>query len=183
MESLLAWDQSAFLAINHGLGTRALDEVMLSFTYLADALPLAAILLACGFIGDRRGAKRRLLFLLMGVLSGALLVHAAKLAVGRPRPIATLGDKVRAVGAPPRGRASWPSGHTQAAFGAAVVLAELFRRLRWPLLAVAALVGLSRIYVGAHFPLDVIAGMVIGVLAGIATIAVGRRFLLPSARV
>jgi undecaprenyl-diphosphatase len=182
MEALLAWDERAFLAIHEGLGTPALDEIMRAFTHLGDGLTLGVVLLACAFIGDRAGLRGRVVFLAAGVLSGAIVVHAAKWATGRPRPIPIFAERMkqgvvthRIVGAPPRGSQSWPSGHAQAAFGAALVLGELFRRLRWPLLAAAALVALSRIYVGAHFPLDVLAGAAIGAACAGAAIAVRRR--------
>jgi undecaprenyl-diphosphatase len=184
MEALLAWDERAFLAINNGLGTPALDEVMRSLSYIGEGLPLAVILLCCAFIGDRTGVKARIAFLAGGVLSGAIAVHIAKIAVARPRPIPAFAERVkqgavavRVVGAPPRGHTSWPSGHSQGAFGAALVLGELFRRLRWPLLAAAALVALSRVYVGAHFPLDVLSGAIVGAAAAGAAIAVRRRRL------
>lgn len=61
---------------------------------------------------------------------------------------------------------SFPSGHTCIAFAAAVVF---FRMLKKPwgtlLLVLAALIGLSRLYVGVHYPTDVLAGGFIGTLA------------------
>ena len=59
--------------------------------------------------------------------------------------------------------ASFPSGHTVTAFAAALTLGWFTPRWRWPLLAVAALVGVSRVAVGAHYPSDVIAGALLGV--------------------
>jgi undecaprenyl-diphosphatase len=178
MESLLAWDQDAFLALNQGLGTPALDAVMRDITHLGDGLPLLLILLCCAFIGDRAGRRGRLLLVALGLLPGAIAVQAVKTAVARPRPIPTfaaLGVPIRAIGCPPRGNTSWPSGHAQGAFGAAVILGAIFHRLRWPLLAGATLVAFSRIYVGAHFPLDVLGGMAIGLAGGFAGLSVWRR--------
>ena len=59
--------------------------------------------------------------------------------------------------------ASFPSGHTVTAFTVALALGWFMPRWRWPLLAVAALVGISRIAVGAHFPSDVLAGALLGI--------------------
>lgn len=62
---------------------------------------------------------------------------------------------------------SFPSGHTGSSFAAAVVL---YRRLPGkagiPLLVLAVLIGLSRLYVGVHYPSDVLAGMLTGLCAG-----------------
>ena len=70
--------------------------------------------------------------------------------------------------------ASFPSGHTITAFATAVTLGYFAPRLRWPLLALAVLIGMSRVIIGAHYPSDVIAGAAIG--AG-TTILLRRAFL------
>ena len=63
---------------------------------------------------------------------------------------------------------SFPSGHATVAFACATVLALAVPRLRWPLFALAALIAFSRVYVGVHYPLDVLAGAVLGVTFGFA---------------
>ena len=63
---------------------------------------------------------------------------------------------------------SFPSGHATVAFACATVLALAVPRLRWPLFALAALVAWSRVYVGVHYPGDVLAGAVLGVAIAIA---------------
>ena len=54
------------------------------------------------------------------------------------------------------------------AFACATVLALAVPRLRWPLFALAALIAFSRVYVGVHYPLDVLAGAALGVTLGLA---------------
>jgi undecaprenyl-diphosphatase len=63
---------------------------------------------------------------------------------------------------------SFPSGHTATSFACALVLARAAPRLRVPLFALAAAIGLSRVYVGVHYPLDVLGGAVLGLLVGAA---------------
>ena len=58
---------------------------------------------------------------------------------------------------------SFPSGHAAVSFACATVLALAVPRLRWPLYGLAALIAFSRVYVGVHFPFDVLAGAAIGV--------------------
>jgi undecaprenyl-diphosphatase len=63
---------------------------------------------------------------------------------------------------------AFPSGHTSAAFAAATVIAWASRRLAAPAYALAALVAWSRVYVGVHWPLDVIGGAALGMLVATA---------------
>ena len=82
---------------------------------------------------------------------------------------------------------SFPSGHTQAATTLFVTLALLFRRNAMYLLtaAVLALVGVSRVYLGLHWPLDVVGGWVIGALFALGTyrlLYVGSKPLSPKSR-
>jgi undecaprenyl-diphosphatase len=63
---------------------------------------------------------------------------------------------------------SFPSGHATVAFACATILALAVPRLRWPLVALAALIAFSRVYVGVHYPGDILAGAVLGVVIAIA---------------
>jgi undecaprenyl-diphosphatase len=69
------------------------------------------------------------------------------------------------------GGLGFPSAHTSVAFAVAVVIAWCFPRLRWPALAVATLVGIGRMYVGVHLPLDLLGGAALGVLAATPFVA------------
>lgn len=62
---------------------------------------------------------------------------------------------------------SFPSGHATVAFACAAVLALAVPRLRWWFFGLAALIAFSRVYVGVHYPGDVLAGAVLGI--GLAT--------------
>ena len=70
---------------------------------------------------------------------------------------------------------SFPSGHAATAFAAAALVGALRPRLRVPLYAVAALVALSRVYLGVHYWLDVIAGAALGIAIGLAGAWAWRR--------
>jgi membrane-associated phospholipid phosphatase len=69
---------------------------------------------------------------------------------------------------------SFPSGHAATAFAAATAVALVYPRLRAPVLLIAALVALSRVYLGVHFWSDVVVGSLGGVAIGWATVVATR---------
>jgi undecaprenyl-diphosphatase len=75
-------------------------------------------------------------------------------------------------GTVPSDRFSFPSGHTAAAFVMATLLAYFFPLLTIVVFPWAFLVGFSRIYLGVHYPSDILAGMILGVLAAYSGIVI-----------
>lgn len=87
--------------------------------------------------------------------------YPLKLLFRRPRPFVQLAH-AQLVGAKPR-HFSFPSGHTAASFASAWLLHRRFPRWRWFYWMLAVLVACNRVYLGAHFPGDTIAGALSGV--------------------
>lgn len=114
--------------------------------------------------------------LLAGIVA-ALLVNGGKELFLEPRPPAVLAPGSFHQLGNRFGATSFPSGHTSAAFALAGVIALLpfARRVRWLALGWAVLIGLSRIAVGAHWPQDVAAGMVVGWTAALIGVHLARR--------
>lgn len=126
------------------------------------------LLVAVGWFADVRGRRLVPLIALAATVSffvASAVNHVLKDLVARARPPEAIGlDPL--VGVP--GSPSFPSGHAMSAFATAAVVAVLAPRMRWPVLALAALVGLSRVYLGVHFWLDVLVGSVLGFAIGAA---------------
>ena len=108
-------------------------------------------------------AYRRWGVLLLTVIAIALADLAAgalKVIVDRPRPFARYAEPKVLVPRPHD--ASFPSGHAATSFAAATILSLAFPTAAPAFLVVAAAVAYSRIYVGVHYPLDVLGGAALG---------------------
>lgn len=113
--------------------------------------------------------------LLAGValLAASLLSGWLKHVAGRVRP--SLADQALSALVAVPADASFPSGHATSAFAAAGVVAALHPRLRVAALTLAGLIGLSRVYLGVHYPSDVIAGALLGLVIAAVVVGLARR--------
>jgi undecaprenyl-diphosphatase len=106
------------------------------------------------------------------VLLADLSASAVKNAVDRERPELALGGIDTLIDTP--SSSAFPSGHAATSFAAAVILATALPSLAPALFVLAATVALSRLYVGVHYPLDVLAGAALGVLVATALLLLAR---------
>jgi undecaprenyl-diphosphatase len=167
MDWLVQLDERCFLAINSH-GGAALDILFVAISQLGQGIALAALVLGPMALLDRRRLRAHLLPIVLSVGIGAIAVEGAKWAVDRDRPARHFSSRdhggARArMPAAALYRRSFPSGHAQAAAGAATYVALLYPALTLPAAALALLICLSRVYLGVHFPLDVLAGAAVGV--------------------
>ncbi|MGH3134666.1 MAG: phosphatase PAP2 family protein [Gaiellaceae bacterium] len=163
-ETLLAWDSAA-----SALGEQVRWEPLTFVFLLASAWWVKWPLIAA--VGSAVDAKRwrfprATCAAALAVTSAALLVTMFKELVDRVRP-PVANPALDPVGLVPAS-ASFPSGHAATAFAAAVAVAVIHPRLRVPLLALAAVVALSRVYLGVHYVLDVAVGTALGIAVGFA---------------
>ena len=173
-------DAAVLLFIQEVLRVGLLDPLVVFYTHLGDAGTLwilCSVLLLC-FRPTRRAGLLALLAMLLGLLCNNVLL---KQLVQRPRPYLTVEGLLPLI-APPDPN-SFPSGHACASFAAAVSwLLSLPRKRRWiggAGMALAVLMALSRLYVGVHFPTDVLTGALVGSLCALAVYALARRLAPP----
>jgi len=94
-----------------------------------------------------------------------------KVIINRPRPYTQIPELVLLI--PEEKSTSFPSGHTWSAFCVATICFKcLPKKAGIPLVILAALISLSRLYVGVHYPTDVIGGIFFGILNGIAAMVI-----------
>jgi len=157
-------DARFFALLNMRIYPVWLDRCMWLVTQLG-SMPAAFAAALAVFLLKYRGMA---IEIVLGTLTLWLLVEAIKLLSDRDRPFLTL-EQARVVGWREIGD-SFPSGHTsQVFFLTTLFIQRLHPGIAWvvALYMVAVLVGFTRIYVGAHYPRDVIAGIVLGSVWGI----------------
>jgi membrane-associated phospholipid phosphatase len=158
-------DAWAFLFLNlRGRRPLWLDRFMWSFTQLGNSLTTLILALIIFFAGARLLSYT----LILGTLTLWLVVELLKLMVRRRRPFLRL-TQARVIGHREAGR-SFPSGHTSQIFFVVTLLANSIQpgvAMLTAFYAIAVLVGLTRMYVGVHYPRDVLAGMILGSTWGI----------------
>ena len=153
-------DQILLDFFNQTLAHPLLDVTMVGLTTLGLAL-LPVLGLGLLFAP---GQKRIGSAILTALIVGTAVALLFQFTVMRPRP-----EVVRLILSTP-GFPAFPSGHTVVAFGVATVIGLSFQQWRWKIMGatVAALIALSRVYLGHHFPSDVFGGVVLGIAVGTA---------------
>lgn len=163
MEAALQWDGQALLFIQEYIRQDWMNGIWKTITHLGDA-GWFWILLGILLLIPKKTRKAGIAAL-MALAIGALITNVAlKNIVARIRPYEMV-EGLRLL-IEPQPDFSFPSGHTCASFGAALAMYSFLER-KWgiPLVILAVLISLSRLYVGVHYPTDVIGGAVVGVLA------------------
>lgn len=186
---LLQWDWTVFAWINQGWSNAVLDASMPWVTHLGNAFAVCGWIALAGLVLIRRAVSRAsnsgagpvvrlalvrravsfclFMALIYGVTAGAynglkhvsqrdrpFVAHAVTLRVP-PATASTLGSE-----------SSFPSGHAANAFMVAAMFASLLRRrlVRYGLFGLATVVAFSRVYLGVHYPSDVLAGAGMGLV-------------------
>ena len=174
LEALQNLDGSLLLAIQ-SLRLEALNPLVEGFTRLGNAGLLWIVLSLAMLVWrpTRKAGLLALVSLLLGLLcTNVILKHL----VGRERPWLHVAGLIPLVNEPDPN--SFPSGHTCAAFAAGMSWARALPRrwMRVTSVVLAVCMGLSRLYVGVHYPSDVLAGALVGSLAALAALALARRW-------
>jgi undecaprenyl-diphosphatase len=165
----------------HGFASPAMDVVMNGATLVGRDVGLAVIAALAGLLLVRAGRHREALFIAVALVGAILLNWGMKLFFHRARPVLPWAT------APPD--FSFPSGHAMNSMALALAIALVVWRVggrRWGIVAfviallAAGLIGLSRVYLGVHYPTDVLGGFAtaalwVAVVVGVFRAASGWR--------
>ncbi len=164
MNWLVVSDKNAFSYINTQLKNNVLDVIMPKITHLGGATITISSLLSILFFATsevRMWAKEALISLAVS----HLFVHIIKKIYGRKRPYMVLPNTRTFTN--PLIDYSFPSGHTTSSFAIAVAFALHSIAFAIFLIPLAIIVGLSRMYLGLHYPTDVLFGGLLGSVTSI----------------
>ncbi len=169
LEGLLEWDQALFLQLN-SFGSSFWDPFYLLLSHKATNVVFYLSLLL--YIGYKRNTQQAVILFFLAVLLVVItdqITNAFKYGFERLRPCYTEGikEKMRWVKEGCGGRYSFFSGHASNSFALATFFGFIFskyKRLLPLMVGLAAAVAYSRIYLGVHFPLDILCGSLFGIL-------------------
>ena len=162
LETLLNLDGGFLLFLQESVRNPILDNLMIFITSLGNG-GLIWIAATIALLIPKKTRKAGIMSAV--ALLGSLIINnnIVKNIVQRPRPFVTFTDLQIIIPTP--SEFSFPSGHTSSSFAAAAVFyRHLPKKLGIPSVILAGLIGFSRLYVGVHYPTDVIAGVLMGIL-------------------
>ena len=156
---------------------------MLVLTQLGNGFFIIPFIVVSILIFNRKNALKVIVVSIIAILFGGIIVHILKELIQRPRPLAEPffeAVKINVCGQRLCGMNSFPSGHSQTAFSIAAVLSCYYKK--WLLFYLLAfLAAFSRVYIGVHYPFDIIAGSMIGYLSAKLVLVISQRFNIKEA--
>jgi undecaprenyl-diphosphatase len=169
MDWIVRLDESALLTVRRFDSPRV-RHVMVSLTRAGNVRGWVAHALVVLGVAIAVGQWSVFLHPLAGGIAALCVASVLKRTCRRARPNRRIGDFVALLENPDA--FSFPSGHTAVAFGVTAAMATVSAPLALLEAILAVAIGFSRVYLGAHYPLDVAAGALLGSACGWAAIAV-----------
>ena len=173
IEAIFNFDRSILLFIQNNVRVTAMNQLVTFITHLGNAgiLWIALTLLMLCFQKTRRTGVTCAISMVIGLIVANLIL---KNWVARVRPYVTIEELELMI--EPQKDWSFPSGHATNSFACGwVMFRTMKKRYGVPALVMAILITLSRIYVGVHYPTDILAGTAIGICAAEAAIALVKQ--------
>lgn len=164
-EFLYSIDLDLLYFFNHTLSSGFLDAFFLLITNVRNWYLAYIVLLGiCFFKGGIKGKLAVGGVIILILFCDQISHNVLKEIFERLRPCKTLHDIITPAGC--GGTYSFPSNHAFNNFAAATFFFLLYKNLKWILFISAALVSLSRVYLGLHYPSDVFTGAMLGIFFG-----------------
>ncbi len=162
---LYSIDLSVFYFFNHTLSIGFLNKFFSIITNVNNWYIAYIILLGISiFKGGRKGKIAAVGVIILILISDQTGYNVLKELVKRIRPCNELADVITPLGC--TGSYSFPSNHALNNFAAATFYYRFYPNLKWILFITASLVAISRVYLGLHYPSDILGGAILGIIFG-----------------
>ena len=167
-------DTSILLFIQDNLRSPLLNLIMIFFTKIGD---IGFIWIVTGLVLFIKKSTRKGGLVVLVCLLAAYVINdgGLKLIIARPRPYATIDGLSILV--KPLSSYSFPSGHANSSFAAALALTVVFGKKGAYSYILACFIALSRCYVGVHYPSDVIGGAIVGTIVSLVVCLIMIKYL------
>lgn len=172
LKALLSLDKRLFYLVNLGTQNPIFDRLMPFVTDFNNWwIPIVIAWLALIIWGGSRGRTVALLIIFTVALSDQASSHLLKPLIKRIRPCNALSNVHLLVNCTQS--YSFPSSHAANIFAAATLFSNNYRKYTPYFLIFALMIAYSRIYVGVHYPLDVLAGILVGISCAVVVLFLG----------
>lgn len=162
IEALKQLDLSVFYFFNHTLSSGILDVFFSFITNVRHWFPVYIIALLYLVIkGGRKGRIAAVFVLLLVATTDQFGARVLKEIFQRLRPCNALPDVFTPLGC--TGTFSFPSNHALNNFGVAIFFSILYPKAKWYLITAASPIAISRVYLGLHYPSDILGGAILGI--------------------
>lgn len=166
LNSAISFDESLFSLINNSTNSYLFSFFNL-ITYLGSSI-FWILLIIIFWLKNQRKLSLQLLF---AFILDTVALSILKVVFLRPRPSQAINIIDLDIGP------SFPSGHSERAFSGAVVLANHYKKYNWLFYILSILVSFSRVYIGLHYPLDVLIGAINGIILGMIALSMSTKMI------
>lgn len=162
MNTLINIDHAIFHFINDSIANPILNWIMPIVTNENNiAIPLVLFWLWLLFYKGKRGKIAAVLLLLTVILTDVIAAQIIKPWIGRIRPSHTMLDNINLL-VSRGGKYGFVSNHAANTMAAATIIGYFYKKWKSVVITISIIVGFSRVYVGVHYPFDVIGGWLFG---------------------
>ncbi|MFZ5800643.1 MAG: phosphatase PAP2 family protein [Candidatus Omnitrophota bacterium] len=168
-----SFDKTLLDIFNKDLKHPVFDFLFPLITRLGEVVVFIPLCLGLFFLKKKRGRRAAALLIITYIVSHIVFLGLKRLA-HRPRPFLVYPD-LNVIGTVPP-FSSFPSGHVAMTTALAVVLGSKYEDLQWLMWIIVALVAVSRMYMGLHYPIDVVGGAAVGLGVGYLVLYGERKF-------
>ena len=157
-------DTTLMVFLNKTISNPILDVIMPLITNQNNwTIPIIILIIYLGGYSGKKGKLLLLLLLISAGLTDYFCAQYLKPMIGRVRPSHSIADIINVI-VPKGGQYSSPSNHAANSFSAATIFSFYFSKYKNIFYALSSLIAFSRVYVGVHYPSDVLFGALIGML-------------------